>query len=180
MRLMHLEANYPWPQRITAVALKPMLAFQRQFPEADCVVAGGRALPFEGGVFDIGFSNGVVEHVGSRDRQAAFVGELLRTCHRVFIATPNARFPIDPHTLLPLIHWLSPKLRYPPLRLLPRSVGARGDAQPALGRGAALAISQGRERQAGPASTLRAYGRAYRGRGPGRQGSVRRTDGDPA
>jgi hypothetical protein len=53
----------------------------------------------------------VVEHVGSRDQQAAFVGELLTTCRRVFIATPNARFPIDPHTLLPFIHRLIPRLR---------------------------------------------------------------------
>jgi hypothetical protein len=112
-----LEANYPWPQRITAVALKPMPAFVHQFPEVEFVVADGRALPFEGRVFDVGFSNAVVEHVGSRDQQAAFVGELLRTCRRVFIATPNARFPIDPHTLLPFIHWLSPRLRYPMLHL---------------------------------------------------------------
>ena len=42
-----LEANYRWPQRITAVALQPMPAFQRQFPEGDFVVADGRALPFE-------------------------------------------------------------------------------------------------------------------------------------
>lgn len=112
-----LEANYPWPQRITAVALKPMPAFERQFPEVEFVVADGRALPFADETFDVGFSNAVIEHVGSRDQQKAFIGEMLRTCRRAFIATPNARFPIDPHTLLPFIHWLSPSFRYPLLRL---------------------------------------------------------------
>ena len=32
------------------------------------------------------------------------------------IATPNAMFPIDPHTLLPFAHWLPRKLRHPLLR----------------------------------------------------------------
>lgn len=135
-----LEANYPWPQRITAVALKPMPAFQHQFPQVDFVVADGRALPLEDGAFDIGFSNAVVEHVGSRDQQAAFVGELLRTCRRVFIATPNALFPVDPHTLLPFIHWLSPRFRYPLLRLFRQGRWAREEMLNPLSAGALLSL----------------------------------------
>jgi hypothetical protein len=135
-----LEANYPWPQRITAVALKPKPAFEHKFPEVEFVVADGRALPFEGRVFDVGFSNAVVEHVGSRDQQAAFVGELLRTCRRVFIATPNARFPIDPHTLLPFIHWLSPRLRYPLLRLFRQGRWAHEEMLNPLSAGALLSL----------------------------------------
>ena len=135
-----LEANYPWPHRITAVALQPMPAFQRQFPEVEFVVADGRALPFKDGAFDVGFSNAVVEHVGSRDQQAAFVGELLRTCRRVFIATPNAHFPIDPHTLLPFIHWLSPRLRYPLLRLFRQGRWAREEMLNPLSSGALLSL----------------------------------------
>ncbi len=46
-----------------------------------------------------------------------FVGELLRTSRRVFVSTPNGRFPVDPHTLLPLVHWLPRPLRHPILRL---------------------------------------------------------------
>jgi hypothetical protein len=135
-----LEANYPWPEQITAVALKPMAAFQQHFPDVDFVVADGRALPFEDGVFDIGFSNAVVEHVGSRDQQAAFVAELVRTCHRVFMATPNAHFPIDPHTLLPFIHWLRPGLRYPLLRLLGQGRWAREEMLNPLSAGALLSL----------------------------------------
>ena len=100
------ESRYPWPAQITAVAPQPLPAFTRTFPEADFVVADGRQLPFADKSFDIGFSNAVVEHVGSREDQRRFVLELVRTCRRVFICTPNAAFPVDPHTLLPFVHWL--------------------------------------------------------------------------
>ena len=106
-----LEAGYPWPDRITAVALNPMPTFQSLFPSVRVVVADGRELPFERHQFDIGFSNAVIEHVGSRAEQRRFATELARTCHRVFVATPNAAFPLDPHTLLPFVHWLPRRYR---------------------------------------------------------------------
>lgn len=111
-----LEASHHWPAQITAVGLEPMPTFERLFPSVRFVVADGRDLPFEDGEFDIGFSNAVVEHVGSVADQRRFVGELVRTCRRVFVATPNAGFPIDPHTLLPLVHWLPRSVRHPILR----------------------------------------------------------------
>jgi Methyltransferase domain len=112
-----LEALYPWPQKITALGLEPMPNFQRAHPEVRFVVGDGRALPFAEAAFDIGFSNAVIEHVGDRAQQRDFVGEMLRTCRRVFIATPNGRFPVDPHTLLPFVHWLPRRIRHPLLRL---------------------------------------------------------------
>ncbi len=107
-----LESQYPWPSQITAVALEPMPTFERIFPEVRVVVADGRSLPFADNSFDIGFSNAVIEHVGSRDEQRRFVEELVRTCRTVFIATPNGGFPIDPHTLLPFVHWLPRRIRH--------------------------------------------------------------------
>jgi hypothetical protein len=111
-----LEARYPWPSRITAIGIEPMPTFQRLFPEVRFLVGDGRALPFEDRAFDIGFSNAVVEHVGSRDDQRRFVAEMLRVSRRVWISTPNAAFPVDPHTVLPLVHWLPRRLRHPILR----------------------------------------------------------------
>lgn len=111
-----LEAAYPWAERITAVGLEPMPTFQRLFPSVKFVVADGRSLPFADKTFDIGYSNAVIEHVGSLQDQRQFVSELLRTCRRVFISTPNAYFPIDPHTLLPFVHWLPRSVRHPILR----------------------------------------------------------------
>lgn len=101
-----LEARYPWPGQITAVAPAVAPAFNAAFPEVNVVVADGRALPFGDGEFDIGFSNAVIEHVGSREQQRRFAAELSRTCRRVFLCTPNRAFPVDPHTLLPFVHWL--------------------------------------------------------------------------
>jgi SAM-dependent methyltransferase len=111
-----LEAAYAWPERITAVGLEPMPTFQKLFPTIRFVVADGRDLPFADGTFDIGYSNAVIEHVGNAAQQRRFVCELLRTCRRVFISTPNAHFPIDPHTLLPFVHWLPRSVRHPILR----------------------------------------------------------------
>jgi SAM-dependent methyltransferase len=111
-----LEDGYPWPERITAVGLEDMPTFRRVFPSVSFVVADGRELPFADQSFDIGFSNAVIEHVGSRDQQRQFVSEMLRTCRRVFIATPNAKFPIDPHTLIPMIHWLPRRIWHRLLR----------------------------------------------------------------
>jgi methyltransferase family protein len=112
-----LEALYPWPGRITAVGLQPMPTFERLFPDVRFVAADGRDLPFSDDSFDIGFSNAVVEHVGSRAEQSRFVHELVRTCRRVFVATPNAAFPVDPHTLLPFVHWLPRSARHRVLRM---------------------------------------------------------------
>lgn len=115
-----LEAMYPWPRRITAVSLGELPNFQRAFPDVTCVRADGRDLPFAEDEFDIAFSNAVVEHVGDEDAQRAFVAELCRVGRRVFVATPNRWFPIDVHTLLPVVHWLPHDARNAILRRLHR------------------------------------------------------------
>jgi methyltransferase family protein len=112
-----LEARYPYRDQITAVGLEDMPAFRAQFPTVHFVEADGRRLPFDDDSFDIGFSNAVIEHVGGADDQRRFVHELVRTCRRVFLATPNAGFPIDPHTLLPFVHWLPRSIRHRVLHL---------------------------------------------------------------
>jgi Methyltransferase domain len=105
------EALYPWPDRITAVGNVPLPHFQQAFPQIPTVVADGRDLPFADQQFDVAFSNAVVEHVGGRDDQERFVHELCRVARRVFVTTPNRLYPIDPHTLLPFVHWLPEKRR---------------------------------------------------------------------
>ena len=101
-----LEAAYPWPERITAVGVTGLDRFAEAFPRVRCVVADGRALPFAEREFDVGFSNAVVEHVGGRADQLAFVHELCRVSKRVFVTTPNRLYPLEVHTLLPVVHWL--------------------------------------------------------------------------
>ena len=105
------EAMYPWPERITAVSDVPLPRFAQEFPQVACVTADGRELPFPDGAFDVAFSNAVVEHVGGREEQRRFVHELCRVAARVFISTPNRWFPIETHTLVPVVHWLPPGAR---------------------------------------------------------------------
>ena len=101
------EALYPWPERVTAVGPTELDAFAAAFPRVHAVRADGRELPFSDGEFDFGFSNAVVEHVaGGRDGQRRFIHELCRVSGRVFVTTPNRWFPLEVHTLLPLVHWL--------------------------------------------------------------------------
>jgi hypothetical protein len=101
------EALYPWPERITAVGPTELERFVAAFPRVRAIRSDGRELPFADGEFDLGFSNAVVEHVsGGRDGQRRFVEELCRVAEKVFVTTPNRWFPLDPHTLLPFVHWL--------------------------------------------------------------------------
>ena len=100
------EELYPWPERITALGLHDGAGFRTRYPHIPYVQGDACALPFEDGAFDIVFSNAVIEHVGGRERQRKLVSEAIRVGRRVFITTPNRRFPVEVHTRLPLVHWL--------------------------------------------------------------------------
>jgi hypothetical protein len=117
------ESLYPWPERIVAVSTQYLSLFQQAFPKVTAVRADGRALPFPDDHFDIGFSNAVVEHLPDLASQREFVGELCRVSRRVFLTTPNRRFPLDTHTLVPLAHWLSDERRDAIYRRLGRDEG---------------------------------------------------------
>jgi len=101
-----LEERYPWPGRLTALGLHDGARFRERYPQIAYVQGDACALPFADGAFDVVYSNAVIEHVGGRERQEAFVREALRVGRRVFVATPNRWFPIEVHTRLPLVHWL--------------------------------------------------------------------------
>ena len=104
--LNFFEEHYPWPERITALGLHDGSGFRARYPDIRYVQGDACALPFADGEFDIVFSNAVIEHVGGRERQRRLVSEALRVGRRVFITTPNRRFPIEVHTRLPFVHWL--------------------------------------------------------------------------
>ncbi len=70
------------------------------------VFADGRQLPFADKSFDLVFSNSVIEHVGSMASQKQFADEIQRVGRTHWVQTPNRWFPVEPHLLTPLIHWL--------------------------------------------------------------------------
>lgn len=86
-------------------------ALDREFSGADLLAADGRMLPFKDNVFDIVFSNSVIEHVGTRADQQRFADEVRRVGRSYWIQTPNRRFPIELHLMLPLVHYFPKRLQ---------------------------------------------------------------------
>lgn len=105
----YLEAWYPEKNRITAVGIDDASFLEQLYPGLRFIPADGRDLPFPDGAFDHVHSSAVLEHVGSRANQARFLRELWRVTRKtLFVTTPNRGFPVEFHTVLPLVHWLPP------------------------------------------------------------------------
>ncbi len=101
-----LERQYPFPDRLTAAGLGRPASFQVAFPHISYVqIVAGKRLPYPDRHFSIATSNAVLEHLGSPEAQAWFVGELVRVSHSVFLTVPQRFFPIEHHTGLPFLHW---------------------------------------------------------------------------
>lgn len=100
------EKLYPHSSKITAVGLEDAYFLEEDYPGLKYIKADGLSLPFLDKSFDLVVSFAVIEHVGSRSNQKAFVRELCRIGKTVFITTPNRWYPIEFHTVLPLVHWL--------------------------------------------------------------------------
>jgi len=78
----------------------------------DSVVADALASPFRDGSFDVVFSNSLIEHLGTKQRQEAFASEVRRLSKTgYFVQTPNKWFPIEPHYLAPLVQFVPRKIR---------------------------------------------------------------------
>ncbi|MGX6449160.1 class I SAM-dependent methyltransferase, partial [Patulibacter sp. S7RM1-6] len=101
---------------VTGVDLVDRPTYPGPFVRAD---ATGR-LPFDDGAFDLVYSSSVVEHIPPAQRPA-FARELLRVGRGLYVQTPAYSFPVEPHALLPIAHWLPVALRRPYWRL-----GAQG------------------------------------------------------
>jgi Methyltransferase domain len=115
----YLEQWYPDKSAITAVGLDDAAHLERLYG-VRFVRANGLHLPFRDSAFDVVHSSAVLEHVGSFRNQISFVQECCRVARRwVFLTTPNRWFPVEFHTVLPIVHWL-PKRAF---RVLMRATG---------------------------------------------------------
>jgi hypothetical protein len=74
---------------------------------------------FAEGSFDIVFSNAVIEHVATLENQQRMADEIRRVGRRYFVQTPNKRFPLEPHFLVPFFQFLPLSARANLLRVVP-------------------------------------------------------------
>jgi SAM-dependent methyltransferase len=93
---------------ITGVDLFERPDYPGPFVRADATVG----LPFQDGEFDLVYCSSVIEHVPP-PRRAAFAAEARRVARGWFVQTPAWSFPLEPHSLLPMAHWLPARLRKP-------------------------------------------------------------------
>ncbi len=101
---------------ITGVDLVERPDYPGPFVRGDATVG----LPFADGEFDLVYCSSVIEHVPPPSR-GAFAAEVRRLGRGWFVQTPAWSFPLEPHSLLPLAHWLPARARKPYWR-----VGAAG------------------------------------------------------
>ena len=117
----YFEAWFPDKKRITAVGMDDAAFLEVQYPGMRYLRADGRDLPFPDLSFDHVHSSAVLEHVGNRENQTLFMRQLWRVTRKsLFVTTPNRWFPIEFHTVLPLLHWLPPSAFRNLLRMMGR------------------------------------------------------------
>lgn len=71
---------------------------------------------FDDGSYDIVFSNSVIEHVFTYQKQEAMAREIRRVARAYWVQTPNFWFPIEPHFHVPGWQWLPQAVRVAMLR----------------------------------------------------------------
>jgi SAM-dependent methyltransferase len=97
---------------VTGVDVVDRPSYPGPFVRADAT----ERLPFEDGAFDLVYSSSVVEHL-SPSLRGAFAREVMRVGRGWWVQTPAFSFPVEPHALLPVAHWLPPAARRPYWRL---------------------------------------------------------------
>lgn len=88
-------------------------------------VYDGSNIPRPSDYYDLLICNSVLEHVPPAERHA-LAKEMVRVAPRLFVQTPAKGFVIDPHFLMPLVHWVPRRwgrqlAAISPWRLLTRS-----------------------------------------------------------
>lgn len=79
---------------------------------ASVVIYDGHTIPWPDQSFDWVISNSVIEHIAPEGRDR-FCSEIRRTGAKYLVQTPAYLFPVEPHFVMPFLHWL------------PRSLGRR-------------------------------------------------------
>lgn len=118
----YFEKFYPHKHKIIALSNQDGAFLETIYPGLKFKQGDAMQLPFEDESIDIVLSSAVIEHVGSTYNQKKMLAECFRVAKLgVFITTPNRWYPIEVHTILPLIHWLPKSIH----RKILRSIGLK-------------------------------------------------------
>jgi hypothetical protein len=99
--------------QVTIINLRPLDEYEASFltPNQSFVLADATCLPWADGSFDLVFSNSLIEHLGTREKQEAFARECVRVADAHWIQTPAKEFPVEPHFLGLFVHWFPKRIR---------------------------------------------------------------------
>lgn len=100
------ERWYRYRDRITACSIEDCSNLEKAFPGLKFRLLQGENLPFHDGEFELAVSFAVLEHIGPEAHQRHFLSELARVADSFVAYTPYRYFPVEMHTLLPLMHWI--------------------------------------------------------------------------
>src|SRR5690606_34842315 len=107
------------------ITLVNLMAQETGYPHIESRIGDAANLTeIEDQSFDVVFSNSVIEHLFSFEKQAAMAKEVERVGRRYWIQTPNFWFPMEPHFHFPGWQWLPESVRV--ALLLKRRCGWRG------------------------------------------------------
>jgi hypothetical protein len=99
----------PIKSQITILNIHPLDDYEGSFLQENqlAVLGDGTQLQFADQSFDFVYSNSVIEHLSTWERQQAFAAEARRVGRGYWIQTPAREFPIEPHYFGPFLHWFS-------------------------------------------------------------------------
>ncbi|UCG41910.1 MAG: class I SAM-dependent methyltransferase [candidate division WOR-3 bacterium] len=121
-----LLRGYEHPKSLTVLGVDDYSRLREKHPGVRFVTCRGGYFPFADDSFDICYSNAVIEHVGEREDQRQFIGEMVRVARQGFFTTPNRWLPLEVHTRLPAVHYLPRRYFWKVAQAFGRGDSARG------------------------------------------------------